>query len=77
LRALGDGELAAMLARFECRGADPDDCGASDWSVLEQRMHYIVHLFRAFHASEELYRPPFTSRQVEHFSKGLVPLGDL
>jgi hypothetical protein len=77
LRALGDEELAAMLASFECRGTDPDDCGADDWSVLEQRMHYIVHLFRAFHASEELYRPPFTSRQVGQFTKGLVPLGDL
>jgi hypothetical protein len=77
LRALGDEELAAMRARFECHGVDPDDCGAKDWSVLEQRMHYIVHLFRAFHASEDLYRPPFSSRQVEHFSKGLVPLGDL
>jgi hypothetical protein len=77
LRELGDADLAALLVRFQCRGVDPHDCGARDWSVLEQRMHYIVHLFRAFHAAEALYRPPFTDRQVEDFSRGLVPSGDL
>jgi hypothetical protein len=69
--------VLALLRRFGCGGADPDDCGARDWSVLEQRMHYIVHLFRAFHGEEALYQAPFTETQVEQFRHGLVPLGDL
>ena len=60
LREPSDAELTELIARFEPVPPDPDDCGARDWSVLEQRMHYIVHLFCAFHLREELSRPPFT-----------------
>ncbi len=72
-----DGELIELLARFEPVAPTPDDCGARDWSDLQQRMHYIVHLFRAFHLSAELARPPFTPEQVESFTNGVVPDGDL
>jgi hypothetical protein len=77
LRELAAEDLTGMLARFACGPADVDNCGAHDWSVLEQRMHYIVHLFRSYHAAEELYHSPFTHHQVEQFKNGLVPLGDL
>jgi hypothetical protein len=77
LRELSDAELAALLTQFACVAPEPEDCGAQDWAILEQRMHYIAHLFRAFHATEDLYRPPFTDQQVEHFTAGRVPLGDL
>jgi hypothetical protein len=77
LRELASEELNAMLTRFACGAADCESCGAHDWSVLDQRMHYIVHLFRAFHGAEEVHRPPFTDVQVEQFTNGLVPLGDL
>jgi hypothetical protein len=77
LQDVSDAELADVHARFDCRAPACDDCGARDWATLEQRMHYIVHLFRSFHASEELFRPPFTARQVADFTAGVVPLGDL
>jgi hypothetical protein len=77
LRELSSDELTGMLARFACGEVESDNCGAHDWSVLDQRMHYIVHLFRAFHGVEELHHPPFTDVQVEQFRNGLVPLGDL
>jgi hypothetical protein len=48
-----------------------------DWSDIHQRMHYIVHLFCAFHLREELSRPPFTHEQVMSFSRGVVPDGEL
>ena len=54
-----------------------DDCGARDWSDLHQRMHYIVHMFCAFHLSEQVSRPPFTPEQVASFSRGIVPDGEL
>ena len=77
LREPSDAELTELIARFEPVPPDADDCGARDWSVLEQRMHYIVHLFCAFHLREELSRPPFTPEQVARFSQGGVPDGEL
>jgi hypothetical protein len=72
-----DRELNALLARFEPVAPAPDDCGARDWSDFDQRMHYIVHLFRAFHLSEQLSQPPFNPGQVANFGRGVIPEGEL
>ena len=70
-------ELEALLARYEPVPPAVDDCGARDWSVLDQRMHYISHLFRGYHDRRELATPPFTPAQVERIRAGVVPDGDL
>jgi hypothetical protein len=70
-------ELLALLARYEPVPPAPDDCGARDWSVLHQRMHYIAHLFRGFHERHELAEPPFTPAQAERIRAGEVPDGEL
>jgi len=77
LREPVDAELIELLDRFEPVPPARDDCGARDWSDFHQRMHYIVHLFRAFHLDDELLRPPFTAEQVASFSRGVVPGGRL
>jgi hypothetical protein len=77
LREPASAELAELLARYEPVPPADDDCGARDWSVLEQRMHYISHLFRCFHARAELAGPPFTPEQVEQIRRGRIPDGDL
>jgi hypothetical protein len=77
LREPASAELIEFLARFEPVPPALDRCGARDWSDLHQRMHYIVHLFRAFHLREELSRPPFTPEQVASFNRGIVPDGEL
>jgi hypothetical protein len=77
LNAPADAELTELLGRFEPVAPALDDCGARDWSDLQQRMHYIVHLFRAFHLSEQLSRPPFTPEQVASFRRGIVPDGEV
>ena len=77
LREPANAELIEFLARFEPLPPAPDRCGARDWSDLHQRMHYIVHLFCAFHLREELSRPPFTPEQVASFNRGIVPDGEL
>jgi hypothetical protein len=77
LREPADLELTELLGLFEPVPPARDDCGARDWSDLPQRMHYIVHLFRVFHLSEDLSRPPFTPAQVESFSRGVVPDGEI
>lgn len=70
-------DLINALARFEPIPPEPDDCGVQDWSDFDQRMHFIVHLFRAFHLREELFSPPFTAQQMEALSHGVVPDGEL
>jgi hypothetical protein len=77
LREPADAELTELLVRFEPVPPAPDDCGARDWSDFHQRMHYIVHLFCAFHLSEQLSRPPFTPEQVASFRRGIVPDGEV
>jgi hypothetical protein len=76
LLTVDDAELELMLKRFEPEGA-LDDCGAEDWSDLEQRMHFAVHLFRAFHQRTELLDPPFTPEQIQACVSGIVPNGNL
>jgi hypothetical protein len=77
LVALSSPELERLLARFEPVPPALDDCGARDWSELNQRMHYIVHLFRAFHERDDLASPPFTPEQVERLRSGRLPDGVL
>jgi hypothetical protein len=52
-------------------------CAAKDWCDLKQRMHYIVHLFRAYADEPSLFSRPFTTDQVARFRAGHVPAGDL
>ena len=70
-------DLVELLARFEPVPPARDDCGARDWSDLDQRMHYISHHFRAFPQSASLADPPFTPEQVKSIGRGVVPSGDL
>jgi hypothetical protein len=74
---VSDPELRELMARYEPVPPAVDDCGAQDWSVLEQRMHYIVHLFRAYHLDGALASPPFTPAQVERIRAGVLPDGEL
>ena len=77
LREPANGDLVELLARYEPVPPASDDCGARDWSQLDQRMHYISHLFRAFHLDETLSPPPFTPEQAASFHRGLVPDGNI
>jgi hypothetical protein len=67
-------ELNAILEPFE-QGCS--DCGARDWSELQQRMHYILHLFRAFALQGDLFDPPFTAAQIQEIFRGRIPQGKL
>jgi hypothetical protein len=69
--------LGRLVADFDSCPPGGMACGAEDWSNLRQRMHYIVHLFRAFAQDASLYSPPFTDGQVARFHAGVVPDGRL
>jgi len=74
---VANADLEALLARYEPVPPAPDDCGARDWAELDQRMHYIAHLFRAYHDDAALTAPPFTPAQVERLRAGELPGGEL
>ena len=77
LRTPTNAELEGLLARFEPAAGALDDCGAQDWAELTQRMHYIAHLFRAYHDTPALAAAPFTAAQLERIRAGAVPDGEL
>ena len=77
LRAPAHPALTELLARFEPDAPELDDCGARDWSDLDQRMHYIVHLFRCMHLNRDLFDPPFIPAQATEFKRGVIPSGEL
>jgi hypothetical protein len=75
------GAAPAALAEF-VTAHDPcapgtSNCAAEDWCDLRQRMHYILHLFRAYADESSLFSQPFTAEQVARFRTGVVPEGDL
>ncbi len=76
LRRLDD-EVSTVVARFRCDAHGTHDCGASDWAALDERMHYIAHLFRAFHEDPALAAPPFSDAQRAAMAAGHIPDGDL
>ncbi len=57
---LDEPELLALLRTVEPAGRVCAGCGVDDWADLSQRMHYIFHLFRAFHFRPDLFDPPFS-----------------
>jgi hypothetical protein len=70
-------ELERFVNEYDLCTSDRSDCGAQDWSDLHQRMHYILHLFRAYAADRSLFAPPFTTEQVARLRAGVIPQGDL
>ncbi|WP_426749567.1 hypothetical protein [Myxococcus sp. Y35] len=62
LRSIENPELLALLASFDKSPNSLDGSGAEDWSRLDQRMNYIVDLFRSRQSDPALFDPPFGRR---------------
>jgi hypothetical protein len=70
-------DLLALLARIDPTPDSPRDTGAVDWSSLNDRLHYIVDMFRCYHERVDLFEPPFSEEQVADFRAGRMPKGKL
>jgi len=70
-------ELLALLRRLDPTLDSTAGSAAVDWSDLDERMHYIVDLFRAWHEAPELLRAPYTTEQVAAIRAGRLPAGRL
>ena len=50
---------------------------AGDWTRLEDRMGYIVKLFRCFHLDRSVMAAPYEETQITAVAAGTVPSGRL
>jgi hypothetical protein len=70
-------ELQALLVRIDPTPGSREQSGAQDWADLDDRMHFIADLFRAYHARAGLFDAPFTLEQVAALKAGRRPEGRL
>ncbi|WP_244227311.1 hypothetical protein, partial [Corallococcus aberystwythensis] len=59
LRTIEDPKLKALLARMDKTPDSLKGTAAKDWSKLDQRMNYIVDLFRSRQSDPHLFDQPF------------------
>jgi hypothetical protein len=77
LAKLDNSDLVALVSTYGALPPTPQNHGATDWGVLEQRMRFISHLFRTYHEDDTLATPPFTDRQIAEIAAGQLPDGSL
>ena len=53
------------------------DVEALNWTDFEQRMRYILTLFRLRQQDADLFQPPFTEAQQAALFAGRIPPGPL
>jgi len=70
--------LVELLVKYDRARGNTDDGSASvDWAVLDDRMNFIVNLFRSSQQSLDLFTQPFTDAQRAAFAAGKMPTGKL
>lgn len=77
LESLSDFRLVELVKQWD---KDPDTLtgsGAVNWTKLEDRMAYILDMFRSHQQSYLLYDAPFESVQAVEILAGRVPAGPL
>jgi hypothetical protein len=77
LTELGGTRAAEVVARWDRTGGTGSPSGAHDWAVLEERMNFIVNLFRSRQRAPGLFRPPFSPEQVSALERGERPSAPL
>jgi hypothetical protein len=77
LRALGGTAAEASYAQWDKTGGTGNPSGAHDWAVLDERMNFIVNLFRSRQQDATLFQPPFSPTQLAVLAQGQLPPGPL
>ena len=70
-------ELQRLVERFDRSGPDMRGSRARDWGDLDDRMNFIVNLFRSRQKNLELFDQPFLFEQRLEIDEGRVPGGTL
>jgi len=63
LERIDDPDLAELLHQYEADRPDAAHSGAIDWTVVSNRMRYIIDLFRSRQLDRSLLGQPFTDAQ--------------
>ncbi len=77
LRALTCPELRRVVNELDRTPDTLRGSGADDWASLEDRMNFILDLFRSRQQSGGLLSPPYSPLQVAAFEAGRLPEGPL
>ncbi|MCO6453386.1 MAG: hypothetical protein J5I90_21570 [Caldilineales bacterium] len=77
LRRLDNADLRELLQRIDPTPDSVQSTGAKDWGRLDDRMHFIGDLFRAYHLDPALFHHPFVTTQVIALRRGQLPPGRL
>ena len=77
LKTIDTPELRALLARIDPTPDTTRGSGATDWSSLTERIHFIADLFRVYQERPTLLSDPFTPEQVAVIKSGGRPAGQL
>jgi len=67
-------ELDEVLSRFDRSDGHGRRSAAADWVSLDDRMNYIVNLFRSRHHRSELFAEPFGEAVIASIEADEVPL---
>lgn len=71
-------ELLDLLRQYDRSRGNSDVGSASvDWKILDDRMNFIVNLFRSRQQDKPLTSQPFTDEQLAFIAKGEMPPPDL
>lgn len=77
LTEIADPQLRELLRRFDPNLKTTVGSGAENWTILNDRMGYIVELFRVRQSSPVLHEPPFTEAQRKAMLELRLPSGKL
>lgn len=68
------GDLVTLLAKYDrARGTSDYGSGSVDWRSLDDRMNFIVNLFRSRQMDDDLLGQPFTPEQRACFEAWKMP----
>jgi hypothetical protein len=73
LRTLAGTPAETAFAQWDKTAGTGAPSGAHDWAVLDERMNFIVNLFRSRQKDATLFDPPFSSEQLAHLAQGQLP----
>jgi hypothetical protein len=73
LRTLTGTAAEATFGQWDKTTGTGTPSGAHDWAVLDERMNFIVNLFRSRQNDATMFDPPFSFDQLAHLAQGQVP----
>ncbi|HEY5384076.1 MAG TPA: hypothetical protein VIJ56_02500, partial [Acidimicrobiales bacterium] len=77
LRALSETPAEASYSQWDKTAGTGTPSGAHDWAELDERMNFIVNLFRSRQQDATLFEPPFSPAQLALLQQGQLPPGPL